>query len=169
MGEEVVTEIPASKPWVQFACVCEKVLREPDNVASLIRIVDTYNLDVPPEFPKGFELPPGISGGWALPLTIAVSLKSGDVSGEYEIGLRLTRPSGQQTPIRKWPAVFRGGEAGVTLVMAFVLESPTSGLYWIEVLWFSEVLARIPLRINPKIAAAQDESTENAQIQQASR
>lgn len=33
--------MPSPKPFVQVACVCEKVLRESDSVPSLIRILDT--------------------------------------------------------------------------------------------------------------------------------
>ena len=142
------------KPWVQFACVCEKALREPDNVASLIRIVDTYYIDPEP-------LPAAITS-WALPLTIAVSLKSGDVSGEFELGLRLVRPDGKETSIRKWPVVFRGAEAGVNLIMGFALEAPEFGLYWFEVLWEEAILARIPLRVKPRVLEASPESTETA-------
>ena len=62
------------KPFVQAACICEKVLVEPDKVASLIRVVDTYFLERPKE-----PLPPNVEA--RLDLTIFVSLKSGDVTG----------------------------------------------------------------------------------------
>jgi hypothetical protein len=59
------------KPFVQAACICEKVLVEPDKVASLIRVVDTYFLEL--------ANPPNVEA--RLDLTIFVSLKSGDVTG----------------------------------------------------------------------------------------
>ena len=146
------------KPWVQFACVCEKALREPDNVASLIRIVDTYYLDRVP-------LPAEIARKAALPLTIAVSLKSGDVVGEHELDLRFTPPDGQITPIQKWPVRFDGNESGVNLIMEFALGTPEFGLYWFDVLWGEEVLTRIPLRVKPRVPDASNESTESAMLQ----
>src|SRR4051812_1385162 len=126
------------RPFIQAACVCEKVLVEPDSVASVIRMVDTYFLEVPTE-----PLPPNIKP--LLELTVFVSLKSGDVTGEHEVGLRLNAPDKQSQPVRKWPAEFRGGEAGVSLKVTFSLADPKFGLYWFDVLWNDEVLTRIPL------------------------
>lgn len=160
-----MTSTLTPKPWVQFACVCEKALREPDNVASLIRIVDTYFLDKTQPLPA----PLSAAAQWALPLTIAVSLKSGDVVGEHELALRLTQPDGQQKPIRKWPIRFEGGESGATLVMEFILGAPEFGLYWFEVLWAEELLVRIPLRVKPKAIEASHESSATESSQPVSR
>jgi hypothetical protein len=137
--------VPNPKPWVQIACVCEKVLIEPDNVASLIRIVDTYLIDTPPpELPTDFKV--------GMELTAFISLKSGDVVGESEIGLRLITPDDDQHPFRMWPVEFRGGESGVNLKIGFGLATPKFGLYWFDVLWKDEVLTRIPFRLKPKPA-----------------
>jgi hypothetical protein len=141
--------LPASnsKPFVQIACVCEKVLIEPDNVASLIRVVDTYALALPtPELPAGVQI---------AFLIAFISLKSGDVVGEFEVGLRLNHPDGKDYPIRRWPVEFRGGESGVNLKIAFSLPDAKFGLYWFDVLWGDEVLTRIPFRLK----AASTEST----------
>jgi hypothetical protein len=127
------------KPLVQVACVCEKVLIERDDVPSLIRIVDTYNLRVPPDAP----LPPGA----AVDLTAFISVKSGEVVGAVEIGLRLKDPDGELQPPRKWPVVLNGGEHGANLTIAFALLRPKSGLYWFDVLWREEVLTSIPFRL----------------------
>lgn len=159
MGQEAMNGTTA-KPWVQFACICEKALREPDNVPSLIRIVDTYYID---PFPTE-ELPSELAE-WALPLTIAVSLKSGDVTGAHELTLRLVRPSGAPVVIRKWPVEFKGDEAGVNLLMSFALNKPEFGLHWFEVVWGEELLARIPLRVKPRVPEASTESTERGKTQ----
>jgi hypothetical protein len=132
------------KPYVQVACFCEKVLRELDNVPTLIRIVDTFQIE--PEMP----LPPGVT--FALPLTLFIALKAGDVKGEHAVGLQLTKPSGAAGPLREWPTMFSGDENGVNLQISFNIPDPEIGLYWVDVLWVDdgEVLTRVPLRVKPK-------------------
>jgi hypothetical protein len=146
------------KPFVQIACACEKVLHERDNVASLIRVVDTYTLDAPK------ALPPGIKA--VIALTLFVSLKAGDVVGEHEIGLSLTKPDGTVSAVGSRSLRFGGGETGVNLQVGFEMESPALGLYWFDVLWGEEVLTRIPLRLKPKISGEPSpESTETETTQ----
>lgn len=135
------------RPWVQAACVCEKVLIEADSVPSLIRIVDTYSLQVPQSV--------------GVDLTAFVALRSGKVVGEFEVGMQLTDPEGTKTPVRTWPVVFNGEEHGANLKMNFLLTNPNIGLYWFDVLWRNEVLTRIPFRIKyVERDAAPVESTE---------
>lgn len=129
------------RPHIQIACVCEKVLMETDSVLSVIRVVDTYTLETS-------ELPTGYKG--AAELTAVVSLKSGDVVGEHEVGLRLVPPDGADRPVQRWPVEFRGGEHGVNLTIKFTLLEPKIGLYWFDVLWADEVLTRIPFRMKLK-------------------
>lgn len=142
------------KPLVQAACICENVLIEPDGVASLIRLVDTYTLQLPD--PNELPLLPGVLG---LQLAAFVALKSGDVVGEFEIELQLTDPDGKRQAIRKWPVVMNGGEHGATLRLKFALGNPKQGLYWFDVLWNDEALTRIPFRI--KFAKQLDDSAES--------
>ncbi|MEO7270387.1 MAG: hypothetical protein ABIX28_05585 [Vicinamibacterales bacterium] len=137
---------PPPKPFVQTACVCEKVLVESDGVPSLIRIVDTYTVELPMELPPGYKT--------ATDLTVFVSLKSGDVVGEHEIGLRLNGPDGKARPVRRWPVRLNGQEHGANVRIAFTLTSPEYGLYWFDVLWGDEVLTRVPFRLKAKTPAA---------------
>jgi hypothetical protein len=148
VGGIIGSIMPTPRPFVQAACVCEKVLIEPDNVASLIRIVDTYTLRLPDETP----VLPGVLG---LDLSAFVSLKSGDVVGQFEIGLQLTDPEGSKQPIRKWPVILNGGEHGANLRLNFVLANPKHGLYWFDVLWNDEALTRIPFRIKFELRSDQ--------------
>ena len=133
-----------AKPLVQVACVCEKVIIEADKVATLIRIVDTYFLEIPSE-----PLPQGIKP--VIQLTAFIALKSGDVVGNFEVGIRLRRPEETKDgEIRKWPVEFRGEESGVHLKIDFVVQEPKLGLYWWDVLWEDELLTRIPFRLKLK-------------------
>lgn len=136
------------KPFVQVACICEKVLIEPDNVVSLIRIVDTMSVGIRAIGPGDLQIEvPKDAPSLGLPMTAFVMLKSGDVIGEHEIGMRLNRPDKGPSPVRKWPVVFSGGEHGANLRIQFTLPSAEPGLYWFDVLWGDEVLTRIPFRL----------------------
>lgn len=138
-----------TKPYVAAACVCQAVLIEPDNVASIIRIVDTYHLQIP-EMPAGLP-PPGVRV--AVNLTAFISIKSGDVTGQYEVGLLLRQPNGKSLEAQRWPVVLTGGEQGANLKIDFHLVGrepsapPDLGLYWFDVLWGEEVLTSIPFRL----------------------
>ncbi len=141
------------KPLVQAACICEKVLVEADNVPSLIRVVDTYTLPLAPEEARslGGDVPYGVN------LTVFVSLKSGEVVGNFAVGLRLIGPDDMEQPVRQWPVELRGGEHGANLKIMFALQKPKLGLYWFDVLWDGEVLTRIPFRLT---SASTTEPTE---------
>lgn len=146
---------PSPKPWVQAACICEKVLVEQDRVASLIRVVDTYTLSVPESIPDGWKP--------KTDLTAFVALKSGDAEGQFEVGLRLVDPNGKASPIRKWPIELRGGEHGANLKVEFNLLEPVMGLYWFDVLWTDgELLTRIPFRLKPEQPISQKPTDEQA-------
>lgn len=139
--------MPSPKPHVQIACVCEKVLLETDAVPSLVRVVDTYTVDLPGQVPAGFK--------FATQLTAFVALKSGEVVGRFDVGLRLTQPDGKMHLANKWTAEFKGQEMGVNIRLEFSIQDPKEGLYWFDVLWGedSEVLTRIPFRLRVRQAA----------------
>jgi hypothetical protein len=146
--------MPNTKPYVAVACVCEKAIVEPDNVTSLIRIVDTFYVQIP-----AAPLPPGVGG--VVSLTVFVSIKSGDVTGEHEVSLVLRQPTGKSEQTQKWLVVLTGGEQGANLKVDFNLglkgETADFGLYWFDVLWGGEVLTSIPLKLiraEPTVAPA---------------
>ncbi len=147
------------KPWVQIACVCENVLIEPDNVASLIRVVDTYTLPFAPDAP-----PIAVPVGVGMQLTAFISLKSGDVIGDFEVGLRLKTPDEDEQPVRRWPIELRGGEHGANLKITFGIQKPKLGLYWFDVLWGDDVLTRIPFRLKA-VSTSESKGSEDAPIE----
>lgn len=137
------------KPFVAVACFCENLLIEPDGVASAVRIIDTYNLTVPPELPPE-ALP-------VIDLNGLISLKSGPVTGKHTIDLVLETPKGERknlAPNGGWPVVFEGGIHGVNLRIKFPLGVKNFGVCWFDVLFDGEVLTRIPLKLQQ--AAAQE-------------
>jgi hypothetical protein len=138
-----------TKPYVNVACICEKVLQEKDNVLSAIRLVDTYYLQPPPLMPEG------ITG--AVDLSALVLLKSGDVTGKSELGIQIRAPSGRVIELpEKWPVLLNGGEHGVNFVMKFTMPVREFGLHWFDVVWQGEVLTSFPLKLvlGPQPAAA---------------
>lgn len=139
-------EVSVPKPFVQAACLCEKVLQEKDGVPSLIRVVDTYTMDEPSNLPPGYTL--------ATQLTLFISLKSGDLSGIFEVGLRLHQPNEKSHPTQTWPIELKGQEHGANLIIQFSLNNPRVGLYWMDVMWGDEILTKIPFRLKFKEKAA---------------
>lgn len=132
-----------SKPLVQAATLCDTVLAEPDKVASIIRLIDTVYLTLPP----GAEPAEGEVG--AVPLRIFVSLKAGAVRGEFDVELILRTPSGKQAIMpQKWHVAFQGDETtGAHLTINFLLPVREFGLYWYDVVWEGEVLTSIPFKL----------------------
>jgi hypothetical protein len=155
-GERRLDVVPNSKPLVQVACICEKVLIETDNVASIIRIVDTYTIDPIPELPDGVQA--------RTELTAVVSLKSGDLVGEFTVGLRLMEPDGKILPTREWPLILNGGESGANIKVVFALMPPKMGLYWLDVLWIDEVLTSIPFRFRLKASEPTESADESSEM-----
>jgi hypothetical protein len=131
------------------------VLIEQDKVPSLIRIIDTYTMEVPP---PGQSPPVRI----AVDIKFFVAVKSGGLKGEFEIGLTLRNPAGIKTERLKWPVVFTGVPeqgAQITVNLDLLGEKPgvppLPGVYWFEVLWGEEeVLTSTPFRLKhalPKV------------------
>lgn len=135
-----------AKPYVAVACVCEKVLIEQDNVASVIRIVDTFNLQIP----ESLSAVPGKPA--AVLLTAFISIKAGEATGPHEIALVLRQPNGKRGDPNRFPVVLNKPEDGANLKIDFILAGkegapPEFGLYWFDVLWGEELLTSIPFRL----------------------
>ena len=130
-----------SKPLVSVATCCEKVLVERDGVTSAIRIVDTFYV---PESPTG----EGIAQHVAVPVSVLIVLKSGDVVGESDISLQLNAPDGTVIAFPdRFPLLLTGGEQGANINVNFLLPAQKPGLYWLEVLWGVDVLTKIPIKL----------------------
>jgi hypothetical protein len=145
------------KPLVQVATCCENILTESDRVNSIIRVVDTFYLTRPENLPQGVEP--------VLQFKAFLSLKSGDVTGEYDIDIVLRSPSGKRAPLpEKWHVSFLGKESGATLTMNLSMPVREWGLYWYDVIWEGEVLTSIPLKLveGEKPGQVQDEARQKA-------
>ena len=128
-------------PYLQAALLCERALREHDNVLSVIRIIDRWHVKTPQrdESDPPFEFP--------LQCTAVITFKSGDFSGKKLLNLCLTDPEGTTSNVAGTPILFEGGDRGHNVIMNLSLAIKHEGLYWIDVSLDDELQTRIPFRI----------------------
>jgi hypothetical protein len=124
---------------LHIATFCEKVLRETDNVFSLIRIVDRFNVAG-----GSAEMPPT-----ALTFMVVISFKSGFMRGKQKIGLRPKSPTGKELPSMEFPVLFEGDDDRGTL-MAFQVNWTVEeeGAYWWDLYLNQELVTSMPLRVS---------------------
>lgn len=131
-------------PYLQYAVLCERVLREADDVLSLIRIVDLVTVTVvtPAPTSPGLVLPAPL-----VALTLAIGLKSGDYTGAVPVRVRLEAPSRLNWPDFETYAELRGQERGAAVVLPLQFPAQDEGIYWFAVEVDGELVTRVPLRI----------------------
>jgi len=131
-------------PYLSYAVLCERVLRETDDVVSLIRIVDrlTVTAFIPVPTPPAFIPPAPL-----INITLAVSVKSGEYSGTVPIRVRLDPPSQFDWPAFETFVELRGKEQGATIVLPMQFPAQDEGIYWFAVEIAGELSTRVPLRI----------------------
>jgi hypothetical protein len=132
--------------YLNFAVICEKVLRETDEVLSLIRIVDQLTVTVvtTPGADVPQELPPTPS----VPLTLAVGFKSAGYVGPVPVRLRVETPAGVRLPEFETIPQITGADRGVNLIFPMQLPVQDEGTYWFVVEVSGAEVTRVPLRIS---------------------
>jgi hypothetical protein len=121
-----------------MAVFCEKVLREVDNVLSVIRIIDRFNVvgATPEMIPT------------VLQFTILVSFKSGFLRGKQLLAIRPKSPNKEDLPQMAFPILFEGDDdRGNALVAQINFVATQEGLYWFDVHLNDESVTRMPLRV----------------------
>ena len=137
------TERPfESGPFLQTACLCEKVLEEKDGVKSAIRIIDRLNHTViapaPPEEMEPFD----------YTMTLLVKLKAGAARGTFPLTIRLSKPSGESPPPITNDLYFEGeDDRGVDVAAMMTITFSQPGLYWFDISLADVRLTRIPFRL----------------------
>jgi hypothetical protein len=128
------------RPYVTAAFFCERVLQEIDGSLSIIRVADKITFQMPPGIPA--EIKPAVA------MTFLLSLKSGPVVGDFDVTIRVVKPSGGQAKeVQTIPIKFLGQDQGQNYVMNVTLGVEEFGLYWFEVVFDEQVLTRTPLVI----------------------
>jgi hypothetical protein len=126
-------------PYLALAVICERALIEKDDVMSLVRIFDQWNVKGPfQKMPVTFVSP------W-----VVVSFRAGSFRGKADISISPKTPAGNDLP--RFQAVIHFGDKGdqqtanVIAQMGFAAEE--EGTYWFDVLLDRKMLTRIPLKL----------------------
>lgn len=133
-----------NKPRLAAAVLCERVLIEKDDVASVIRLVDTFYVTIPKELPEGAN--PVIS------LTVFLSFKRSDEpdTGTHQAKMKIQPPTG---PIQDLPLemnfFFKPGDvAGSNMIIAIQLGVKEFGRFRLDVFVDGEgPVAEIPFML----------------------
>lgn len=140
-----------SLPLVHAACICEKVLLEKDNAASLIRIIDTITAHIPK------DVPPDARAGF--PITAFIRLGSGDLSEKGKVAIHPRRPDGTKGGRFEVDVELGGGAKSAQLKIGFHVVKPQDGVYWFDVFWNDSFLTSVPLTVK---LAVDEEATEQS-------
>lgn len=103
--------------------------------------MDIFSLAVPENTPQNMPL--------GFPVTIFVSLRSGDLTGKSKLVIQGRQPDGKLS-LRADVEIElgeKGPGSGPQVRVQMHLISPQSGLYWFDVLWNGELLTSIPAEI----------------------
>lgn len=128
-------------PYLKMACFCERVLREADGVASVIRVIDRLiHTEAKPDAPA--EMPPV-----TYEMKLVIMLIPGSALGRHDLKIERELPSG----IRDKPIVItvqlEGGNRGANAIIDTKMKFPIEGLYWFNVYLDDTLLTRIPFQV----------------------
>jgi len=125
-------------PYLQMAVFCDRVLREVDGVASIIRVVDRWTVNGVTE-----SMPVTV-----IPTNLVIMLKSGDYRGSALVTISPESPSGMKMPQVPIQMHLEGdNDRGVTVVSPLGFPVQEEGLYWFDVAVNGQVLTRMPFRV----------------------
>jgi hypothetical protein len=136
--------------YLNFAVICERVLREADDVLSFIRIVDQINVTI--VTPPGVDVPQELPQASSVSLTLAVGLKSAGYAGPVTVKLWVEAPTGSRLPEFQTTQEIALADRGVNLIFPMQLPVRDEGLYWFVIEVSGDVLTRVPLRIGKQVA-----------------
>jgi hypothetical protein len=135
--------------YLNFAVICERVLRETDDVLSFIRVVDQVNVTI--VAPPGADAPQELPQASSVALTLAIGLKSDGYTGPVTVKLWVEAPTGSRLPEFQTTQEIALADRGVNLIFPMQLPVRDEGIYWFFVEVSGDVLTRVPLRIGKEI------------------
>jgi hypothetical protein len=132
------TKTPASNdgPYLGFAVICERFLKEADGVPSLIRVIDKLTVSsMVPSIPLSF-----------LAFILAVRITSGRAKGTKLLQICGVDPKGAEC-VSASQSIDLGvaGQPGVNVEVGIQLAIAQAGTYWFSVTLDGHLLSKIPL------------------------
>ena len=128
-------------PFLSAALLCEKVLREHDDVITAVRLVDRFTL-------SGADLE--VLQSTPIEIMLFVNLKSGRRTGKGMVTLDFITPSGEGTLHGTAEVEFRGDKPihAVNIIAPLSLTfSEGEGIYWLDVRLDGHMMTRIPIGV----------------------
>jgi hypothetical protein len=149
-----------AKPLLAAAVICEKVVTDKENVATLVRIVDTLNV-VPLDAPvAGSAVTTPLMS--ISPLALFISFKSGDAKGKRHLEVFAISPGGKKERIAESDTFFIGQEQGVNVTLHLAPPLGDPGLHWFDVRLDGALMAKVPLRVNHLKPSTSTDGTDEA-------
>lgn len=127
------------KPLIQAACICDNIIIDGEGVATLIRIIDKIQVNIPTGLPAGLQA--------GFPLNIFVRVGAGEARGSGTVSIQARKPDGKSGGKAISHAVFSETHHGVQVKTQFQVVGPQDGIYWFDVLWNDELLTSFPLEV----------------------
>lgn len=139
-------------PYVNYAAICERVLREADGVLSLIRIIDQVTVTVMAAASVDLTVPPALAPpAPPIAVTFVLGLKSPDPAEAVPIKVRIDTPSEFRWPEFETTTDLPGDEQGAVIVLPMQIPVQDDGVYWFVVEIAGEIATQVPLRISKQI------------------
>jgi hypothetical protein len=164
-----------TKPLIAAAFTCEKVLEQAGPIYSVIRIVDKYTVSLTPlgvvsqpnmKSEAQPMVPKIVNEGLTLDMNAFIALKAGHVTGPHTMAIAVRDPENNERVVAQHiPVEFKLDDPAETFVVNLKLVMPNNaptGRYWINVLWDSELLTKIPVTVHrelPEFLVPQSEAT----------
>lgn len=123
-----------TKPYIQAACICENVLFDKDDVASLIRILDSFVVEIPDNVPAGMP--------YGFPITMFVRLTFDELK-EGTLSIQPNRPDGTLGTRQNIPIPESNVHKNVQFKTGFHILSPQAGNYRFDLFWNEEFLTAV--------------------------
>ena len=128
-------------PHLKMACFCERVLREVDGVATLVRVIDRLtHTESKADAPE--EMPPV-----TYEMKLVIMLIPAKALGRHELKVERELPSGIRDKPIALTVQLEGGNRGANIVMDTKMTFPLEGLYWFNLYLDEVLLTKMPFQV----------------------
>ncbi len=157
MADESVTLTRQRGVYV-IAFLCEKLLIEKNDVATAMRLVDVFNVELPAPKLNSVTVAPPIEAD------LVVIFKS-QKPEQFRATVALVKPSGERTPATEYECQTGGGVIGQTIAIHVQVDPREPGDYWFEISIEDRLATKVPLRVTQTVRDPHARLTQpNAQL-----